>query len=262
MTATISHEQTRVRPGRDVLTAVGWRAALVVVAAIAVALETPVWGRLPLSLAAAVAVGTFFLRRYGRRGVLDVVLVLAGGGLVALALLGLVLNLLPFGLGPVGWALAVGVLELAVLAFLALFRAPHVETRSDGGPAPSASVATRLPGIAWGVVAAAVLVGAVVYSTGSYDATHVSPLAMSAEPDGTAVTITVSAGAQQGPFALDLVTADGRTTIASDVRIAAGASYSTRITDPAQRAVVQLVPAGQAAPVRQLILDDVTGGTR
>jgi hypothetical protein len=242
-----------VHPGtrldRRQLAGAGWRAALVVVAAIAVAVELPAWARLPLSAAAVVGVATFFLRRSGRRGVLDVVLVVAGGGLVALALLGLLLNVLPTGIGPLGWALAVGVLELVVLAFLTVFRTP-VER--------PAAARRRLPvaGIAWGTAAAAVLAGAVVYSTVSFDATHMAPLAIAAEPHGTAVTVTVSAGTEQGPFELDLVTAAGRTVVAKSVRIGSGETYTKRIAMPAARAVLQLVRVGSPTPVRQLILDD------
>jgi hypothetical protein len=248
------------RPEQRVLVGAGWRAALVVVAALAVALELPAWARFPLSAAAVLAVATFFLHRYGRRGVLDVVLVVAGGGLVALALLGLLLNVLPTGLSPLGWALAVGVLELLVLAFLAVLRKPAAQEAAAQEPvARPAGAATRrripVRGIAWGTAAAAVLAAAVVYSTVSFDATHVSPLAIAAVPHGDSVTVTVSAGSAQGPFELDLVTTDGRTAVTKSVRIASGDTYSKSIAMPSTRAVLQLVPTGSTTPVRQLILD-------
>ena len=243
-----------VRPTRAALTGAGWRAALVVVAAVAVALQTPAWARLPLSAAALLGVATFVLRRSGRRGMLHVVLVVAGGGLVALVLLGLLLNVLPTGITAPGWALVVGLLELAVLAFLTLFRAP-VER--------SAVARRRVPiaGVAWGAAAAAVLAGAVLYSTASFDATHVQPLAVAAEQHGRTVTVTVSAGDRQGPFRLDLVTAAGRTVIARDISVGADGRYSKRIALPATRAVLQLVPAGGGAAVRSLILDTSSEGT-
>lgn len=249
-------EQPRL--DQHILVGAGWRAALVVVAAVAVALEVPAWARLPLSAAAVLGVATFFLRRYGRRGVLDVVLVVAGGGLVALALLGLLLNVLPTGIDPLGWALAVGVLELLVLAFLAVFRQP-VERASGGAHEGRRRV--PVAGIAWGSAAALVLAGAVVYSTASFDATHVSPLAIAAVPHGDSVTVTVSAGSEQGPYELDLVTADGRTVIARSVRIDSGDTYTKSIQMPSTRAVLQLVSTGSTTPVRQLILDD-TAATR
>ncbi|MBW4042384.1 MAG: hypothetical protein HIU86_09700 [Acidobacteria bacterium] len=239
-------------PGRldqRVLLGAGWRATLVVVAAVAVALELSPWARLPLSSAAVLGVATFFHRRSGRRGVLGVVLVVAGGGLVALALLGLLLDVLPTGIDPLGWGLAIGTTELLVLAFVALFL-----------PAAEGSRALRrrfpVAGIAWGGVAVLVLAGAVVYSTVSFDATHVSPLAIAAVPHGDSVTVTVSAGRDQGPYELDLVTTDGRTVIAKSVRASGAASYTTSIPMPATRAVLQLVAAGSTTPVRQLILDD------
>ena len=239
------------RPDRRVLVGAGWRAALVVVAAVAVAVELPAWARLPLSAAAVLGIATFFLRRSGRRGVLHVVLVITGGGLVALALLGLLLNVLPTGITAPGWALAVGVLELIVLAFLTWFRQPLDRPASTGAR-------RRLPvaGIAWGAAAVAVLVGAVVYSTASFTATHVSPLAIAAVPHGGSVTVTVSAGSDQGDYELDLVTTEGRTVIAKSVRVAAGGTYSKSIAMPSTRAVLQLVASGSTTPVRQLILDD------
>jgi hypothetical protein len=243
--------QLGVRPGRTVLVGAGWRAALVVVAAVAVALELPAWARFPLSAAAVLAVGTFFLRRYGRRGVLDVVLVVAGGGLVALALLGLALNVLPTGIDALGWALAVGVLELLVLAFLAVFRAPV------GGVA---SARRRVPvaAIGWGVAVAAVLAGAIGYSTLSYTSTHVAPLAIAAVPHGGTLTVSVTAGAEQGPYELDLVTATGRTVIARGIAVDEGATFSKSIATPTVRAVLQLTASGSSTPVRQLILDGAT----
>lgn len=251
--------QLGVRPDRTVLIGAGWRAALVVVAAVAVALEAPAWARLPLSVAAMLAVATFFLRRYGRRGRLDVVLVVAGGGLVALALLGLALNVLPTGIGPVGWAFAVGVLELAVLAFLAIFRAP-VRFRLEGDSAPRHRISFRTDplGIVTGAAAVLVLVGAIVYSTVSYTATHVSPLAIASETNGSTVTVTVSAGDAQGPYELDLVTAKGRTVVATGIRIDSGDAYTTTVPAPSVRAVLQLVSTGSSMPVRQLILDGTT----
>lgn len=250
---------TAIQDGRRLdraqLVEAGWRAALVVVAAVAVALEAPAWVRLPLSAAAVLAVAVVVRRRSTRRGVLDVVLVLAGGGVVALALLGLLLNVLPTGIGPLGWALGVAALELAVLAVLTLRTAAEPAAE----PAPAIPVRTRLrrlpvAGIAWGVAAAAVLTGAIVYSTVSFDSTHVRPLAIAAVPHGDSVEVTVSAGDEQGPFQVVLVTAGGRTVLAQSVRIGAGADWTTRIRTPGTRAVLQLVRGG--TPVRQLILDD------
>jgi hypothetical protein len=255
--------QPATRPDRRVLTGAGWRAALVVVAAVAVAVELPAWARLPLSAAAVLGVGTFFLRRSGGRGLLDLVLVVTGGGVVALTLLGLLLNVLPTGIGPLGWALAVGVLELVVLALLAVFRQPVPRVHIEGDPARRNTFKTHLPvaGIAWGAAAAAVLAGAVVYSTVSFDATHVSPLAIAAEPNGSSVTVTVSAGSEQGPYELDLVSADGRTVIARSIRVGSGNEFTERIPMPATRAVLQLVHAGSTTPVRQLILDRTAKAT-
>ena len=248
--------QLGVRPDRTVLIGAAWRAALVVVAAVAVALEAPAWARLPLSAAAMLAVASFVLRRFGRRGRLDVVLVLAGGGLVALALLGLLLNVLPTGIGPLGWGLAVGVLELAVLAFLAVFPAP-IPFRCEGDSAPRRRISftTNPVGIVTGAAAVLVLVGAVGYSTVSYTATHVSPLAIASEAHGSSITVTVSAGGAQGPYELDLVTATGRTVVATGIRVDSGDPYTKTVPAPSTRAVLQLVTAGSSTPVRQLILD-------
>lgn len=249
--------QLGVRPDRSVIVGAGWRSALVVVAAAAVALEAPAWARLPLSLAAVLGVATFFLRRSGRRGLLDVVLVTAGGGLVALVLLGLALNVLPTGIGPLGWALAVGVLELAVLAFLAIFRAPAGRIHFEGA-ALRTTLKKHVIGIGTGTAAVLVLIGVIVYSTVSYDATHVSPLAIASETHGSSITVTVTAGGAEGPYELDLVTATGRTVLATGIRIGSGDAYTTAVPAPSERAVLQLVTAGSATPVRQLILDGTT----
>ena len=84
------------------------------------------------------------------------------------------------------------------------------------------------------------------------------------QPSSTSgtVTITVTAGDRQGPFELDLVTGQGRTVVAKDVRIAAGDRYSTRIAMPSTRAVLQLVVPGVGrVPVRSLILDNSAQAT-
>src|SRR5712671_2508826 len=89
----------RVEPRlRRVLRDAGWRCGLVELAALVAAQGGPWPVAAPLStLAAAVTVER--LVRHRGRGLLDAVLVGSGGLLVTLILLGLLLDLLPGGLG-------------------------------------------------------------------------------------------------------------------------------------------------------------------
>lgn len=247
----------RYRPDRAVLADVTWRVVLVVLAALAVALELPAWARIPMSSVAALATGIFFLRRYRRRGFLDALLTAAGGGIVLLALLGLVLNYLPGGLSVLNWGIGVAVVEVAVLLALAVVL-PPLPVRSP--------TRRRLPlvSLAWAAGVIAVLVGALGWSVASFDATHVEPLAIAAEPSGDSFVVTVTSGREEGPFELDLVTSAGRSKIADAISVGPDTDYAISLTLPADtRGQVELVKAGSTTSVRELILDttDPAGAT-
>jgi len=229
----------------------------VVLAALAVALELPAWARVPMSAVAALATGIFFLRRYRRRGFLDALLTAVGGAVVLLALLGLVLNYLPGGLSVVNWGIGVGLLEVVLLVVLAV-TLPPLPVR--------AAVRRRLPlaSLGWAAGIAVVLIGALGWSVASFDATHVEPLAISAEPSGDSFVVTVTSGRNEGPYELDLVTSTGRSKIADAVSVGPDTDYAISLTLPADtRGQVQLVKPGSTSSVRELILDttNATGET-
>ncbi len=209
------------RPGRPVLVDAGVRTALVVAAAVA--------------LAAAARI---------RRPALPAATVLAGGAVVALVLTGLVLNLLPAGLSGAAWGVAVAVLELVVLAITAAL--------------PVRRHAPRIPlAVAvWGAAVTAVLAVTIAWCVASYGATHVRPLSLAATTDGDRVAVTISSGADAGPYELDLVTDRGRSVLARDVEVGPAGSRTVEATVPdGVRGLVQLRLAGATAPVRQLVVE-------
>ena len=248
--------EPRQRFSRRRLVGLAWRTALVLLAAVGTVVGLPAGVRAPLSLAAALVVGVALLQRLRPSGLLRAATITIGGGVVALALLGIVLNLLPTGLSAAAWGVAVALLEIAVLLAVALRPIP-ASAASSSTPArlrPSAAA------IAWTVVVLAVLGVAVTSSVVSFDATHIRPVAMAAKPaSGGAVTVSVSAGSDAGPYDVVLVTGGGRSTLARNVRITPDRPFSVRVPLPAgDRSLVQLVPTGSSVPVRQLIL---TGGS-
>lgn len=249
-----THVGTGSHPSRSVLRDLAWRVVLVALAALAVVIGLPAWIRTPLSAAAAIMTALFFARRYGRRRLLDTLLTVIGGGVVVLILLGLLLNLSPQGLSGASWAIGVGVIEVTVLAVLAVFRptaaAPARTRRSlPVGPA------------VWAMAIAAVLSGALVWSVVSFGSNQIEPLALAAKPAGDSVVLTVTSGRAEGPFELDLVTVAGRTVLARAIRVRPGAGRSTSVTLPAAtRGLVQLVPVGSSRSVRELILDSTSAG--
>lgn len=243
----------RVRPDRRALVSLAWRAAIVTLAAAAILLGVPEWLQTPLSLAAALVTVPIAVRRQRGTSVLHRVLIATGGAIVTLALLGLLLSGLPWGLHAGSWAVGVGLIELALLAVLALTPQPPVSA-----PSPRAPRSLIRSG-AWGAAVAAVLVAAVLWSAASFGATHVEPLAISARAAGTSITVTVSSGSDRGPFRLDLVTATRRTVLARSVRVGPGAPVRTSLTLPAgTRGLVQLIPLNGTSSARELIVDSTS----
>ena len=231
-----------------VLVDLGWRAAVVVIAAVVVVLELPAGLRAPASIAAVLVTGDAFVRRHRAGRPLEPVLIAVGAGLAALVLLGLLLNVLPSGLNALGWGLGLMVMELAVLLTLALRR-----------PADGAAVRGRptLAAAGWAAGAAVVLTGALVWSVGSFEASNIEPLAISAttEGDGSA-TLTVSSGRTEEPYRLILVTTSGSRVLAEDIEVGPGADFSTKVTGlEDERALLQLVPMDGNGLERELILD-------
>lgn len=243
-----------------------WRAALVVMAAVGVLLDVPSWAQVLLSVAAAVATLLFFLGRSRTRGPLDATLTALAIVVVAIMLLGVLLNVLPSGISTSGWAIGVGVIELVTLIALALLRAPKSTLR----------LRRRVPvsAIAWTLAVVAVLAGALSWSIASFSDTHVSPLVMdattSSRPTASqpivsrrSVVVTVSSGRDVGPYLLQVVEGSTRTTIARGIRIGPDAPGAITVTVPANtRETLQLVRPGSTTPVRELIIDTTTNTTK
>lgn len=227
-----------------------WRAVLVLAAAGAglLALPTAITTVLPVAATAVVAERAARLRR---RGPTDAALVGVGSTVVALALLGVVLNFLPWGITRSSWSVGAGVVGLVVLAACA--------TR-PGATSPVTALRLRPSWLTGAGVAGAVavLAASVVISVVSYDSNQVVPLQLfAAGPvvDGR-VTVVVDATEPAGPLALVQVTAAGTTVLDEDVRLAAGARLSRTVTIPSGfRVQIELRRAGQGAAVRTLIFD-------
>lgn len=212
-------------------------AALVVVAMACAAAGAPTWLSTPLATLAVVAVLALLVRRR-RRGPLDALLVAVAVPLVAVPLLGLLLNLLPGGLSRLSWGLGVGVLLVAGLAWDAVQpqAAPvpaAVRPPTLGGRPGRLDRHTVLRAAPWYAGAAALLALSLVLATQAAHRSERPPLSLAvvrgSQPaavmqDGraTAATATstgaagnsadilVSAGTQSGDFVL--VTDDGSTT--------------------------------------------------
>jgi hypothetical protein len=247
---------TRFRPDSSVIMDGAWRACLGALATAGVLLGVPVWARATLSIAAAVVTVLFVLRRSERRGILDSVLAAIAVIVAVLALLGLLLDVLPSGISAASWGIGVGVIELATLIALGLWRAPKVVTRSW---------IFRLPlrAIAWTVVVCGVLATALVWSTSSYNSAHIAPLAMGLSTSGDSSVITVSSGSDDGPYDLRVVSSTGRALIAKNVRVSPGHPAAITIDLPENtREKVQLISADGSKTLRELILDNTTDTTK
>ncbi len=237
----------RFWPNRQVLMDFAWRALVVDVATAAVMFGLPAWGRTPLSLAAALVTVLFFLRRSRRQGLLNRVLTAIAAVVVALASLGLLLNVLPSGLTTQAWGFGIGVLELGTLTALTFWRAPLAARPRRRFPVGAAI---------WSLLIVGVLAAALLWSISSFTTTHVAPLAMAAVTSSDSAVITISSGRDQGPYELQLVTGTTRTVLVKDIQVGPGGSASFTIQVPANtRETLELVPAGSTTALRKLILD-------
>jgi len=217
--------------------------------------------RPPAALSAVVLLGavgavTERLVRHRRRGLLDAVLVGTGAVGSATGLLAFGLAASPIGLGPGALLVGLGAVGLAALAMC---------IRRPVPPSPVAAyLAAVRPVIGTGTVAvvlAAVLLvgGALTLSVISTDAHQVAPLAFSARPDGAAggrlATVEVTAGEPTGPLTVQTVVDDRLVVIADGIRVGPDQPFQVTVAlTPGARTTVQLVPAGSADPVRELVL--------
>ena len=229
----------------------GWRIALVVIAMALAARSAPTPLVAALTMVAGIVVAERIVR-HRRRGMLDAALVGFGGLVIVAGLLGLVLNYLPGGITVVNWSLGAALLSIAALTATGL----REDTRPTSPFRPlfgRAAVPTAL----WAVASVGVLTAALLLSIGSFDRTHVAPpdISSSTGQDGNTLII-VSAGSTEGPLELDLVTASGRTILASGISVSSSTSAVVNVELPSgSRALVQLVEPGSLQPLRELIFD-------
>ena len=110
---------TLITPDRDTDRAADrgllWRAGLVLLAELLVLVGAPTWLTTPVVVVAALVV-LERVARLRRRGRLDAVLVGVGGAVIVVALTGLVLTVLPWGLTRSSWSIALSLLALIALA--------------------------------------------------------------------------------------------------------------------------------------------------
>jgi hypothetical protein len=213
------------------------------------------------------------LVRLRGRGALDEVLVGAAGVLIALALLGLVLEVVPGGLSRMSWGIGCGVLLLAGIGLTQRWegtrRHPTPAARTfDGDPLRVERRRRTLREAPWFVAAAAVLAVAVVVATQAARQSERRPLALSVvdtRADGT-VEFAVSAGPQAGRFTLTVRTgtqavasaAAGTTAITTEpFHLDRFTTVHRSVLVPADRdATVTLQRVGATNALRTLTLDD------
>ncbi len=232
----------------------GWRIALTVVAAALAVVGAPSWLAATATGLATVAV-VERLVRHRRRGMLDAALVGIGTLVVALGLVGLLLNYLPGGITRTGWAVAFALLAIAALTVAGL-------RQDETPPSPFRKLLTRaaVPTALFAVAAGGVLAAALVLAVHSYDDTHIPPVDMSssAVQNGFA-TVTVAAGTDAGPFEIDLVSGTNRVAVATGITVSARTSTAVVVAVPAGlRVSVQLVKPGTTTALRELMLDTTT----
>lgn len=240
------------------------RATLVVLAAITVLVGAPAIVTGPLIAAAVVLVAERVVRRRGR-GTVDLVVTATAAPIVAAALLGIALNLLPAGLTAVSWAVGG-----AVVALLALGITARAEARTGvtSGRTPDAagavsSLLRRRPSwftVAFLTAAVTVLAGAWWVAVQSTAQVETAPLALSAAGGGPGdrTAVLLSSGTDRTGLRLTM-TADGDDTVLADgLAVGPEADVSVPVTVPGTgRVVLRLTdPADPADTGRELIFDN------
>ncbi|MBB2900744.1 hypothetical protein FHR75_001532 [Kineococcus radiotolerans] len=234
-------------------------AVLVVLAVLAVLADAPSWVRTPLVLLAAAGTAGQLVRGGRRRSPLDRVLTAAGGCLVVLVLVGVVLGVTGAGLRPGTWALALGVPALAGLA---------VSTWAGAGPArgpapvadpvgPGSLRRAALLTSPWAVAAAAVTVLALVVSVRSVAGESASPVQVSlASLDGAQAVVAVTASRATGPLELRTDPGDGSAVTYPLFSVPEGGTVETVVVVPVEgRVVVTVSNPGQVQPLRTLVVN-------
>lgn len=207
-------------------------------------------------LLAAMAAVTERVVRHRRRGLLDAVLIGAGGALSATGLLAYLLAVSPIGLAPT--SLLVGLAAMGVVAVLCC----------AGRPVPPSPVAGYLAatgralslGTILILVASAVIVGAALaLSLASSNASQTAPLAIAVSADDQGApglaAIEITAGTTTGPLTVQAVTGSQVTVLDTGVTVDPGHPYRTLVSlTPGTQTTVALLAAGSTDPVRELVL--------
>jgi hypothetical protein len=236
------------RPARIGGTAdLGWRIGLVTAAAVCLAFAPPVWLALPVAVGTT---GVVLERvvRHRRRGLLDTVLVGVGGGIVAVGLLGLLLNFLPGGVTRTGWLTGGAALLVTALAWCARRPVPPSPlNRLTPVLFPATAVYTLLVG--------ATLAAALLLAVRSTDEVQVPPLQLSASTAGGQTQISISSGTEIGPLDLVMQTPAGDVLAASSIIVGPDQAVSLTMTPPAgQSVVLYLTHPGETVPIREVIV--------
>jgi anti-sigma-K factor RskA len=226
------------------------RMVLVVVAAGAVLAGAPTALAAPLSLLALVVVAERLVRPRGARGS-GALLVGAGGLLVTLILVGLLLGLSRIGLRPASWAISLAVVGLAGLA-LAEWR--------------GAATARRRPAwlrirswfdVGWALASTAVVILALTIAVRATDRADVSPVQMSfGTITASSVQVVVSTDRPTAELELQTEAADGTSLSYPVFTVQRGTPVTNSIVLPQKgRFIITLNNPDQSAPLRTLILN-------
>jgi hypothetical protein len=201
-----------------------------------------------LAAVAAIAVLERLVRTR-RRGRLDAVLVGVGGLLVALILLGLVLDALPGGLTRLSWSIGTGVLGLLTLAWC---RHRSADPAFDVGRRPGRAAAV------WSAAALGLTTAAVVISVTSANAGESAPLQLSVPRVSAGhAEVVVQAGASAGRYELLAGTGAGQRVVRGPFAVAAGQSVTTAVALPADTRIrIELASVSPRKVVRFVILDN------
>ena len=188
------------------------RAGLVVAASVATAMSAPVLVRLVLSVLAVGGVIDLGVRTHHEGG-REATAVVTGASLVVVLALGYVLNLLPLGLGPLGWALGLGLAGLVAIALLG---------RRPARARPRLRQVVRADGL-WYFGAAVLVAAGLLTAVSVTRVAEQSPVQMFAKrtANGT-VEVVLTTAEDAGPY--DLWLEDGRTerVLRSAVSLTAG----------------------------------------
>lgn len=261
------------------------RVLLVVAASGAVLAGAPTPMTAVLSLLAMVLTGERLARTRGRSRV-DTALLGAGGALVTLILVGLLLGVSGIGLRPAGWAIALG-----VTALLGLGAAEYTDRRrpatpdepvdpaDPADPADSVSLADpvgvahpagpavpdgtgrwsgiRVRNLPWALAVVAVIAGALTVSVRATDRADVAPLQMAfGTVQEAEAQVVVSADRASGPLELRTEAEDGTSLSYPLIQVEPGRPMTASVVLPRTgRFVITLNNPDQTEPLRSLILD-------